>query len=500
MPFKHIVACVLLPFAAGYYVSYVFRTINALIADQLVDELGLSPADLGLLTSIYFLMMAVVQLPLGALLDRCGPRRVQSGCLLVTATGAFLFAIAESLTGLLLARALIGVGVATALMAGLKAVILWFPSERIGVANGVLVMIGALGAVSATAPAQILVDALGWRGLFLLLAALTVGAAAVIFIVVPERTTAVRRVDAAGVTTLRSIFTDARFWSLAPMSATCIGSSWAIQGLWAAPWLSDVEGFDRGTVVRHLLVMGLTLSASGIALGALADRLRPRGITTETLFGTTALLFMLAQLAIIQRWPMPSYVLWALIGTAGAATVLSYAILPGYFPREASGRANAALNLLHLSVAFGVQWLTGIVIDQWPNHAGRHPIEAYQAAFALNFVLQALAFAWFALSRTNVAALRMRRSIPKRLGPYRPPAIACRYRQAHLTWLSDVTTAQHQAAHWRAAAVGSFAVSVVLLTLVAPGFSDLRSAIGAEAIAAGSNGYSTESYLGAAGR
>jgi predicted MFS family arabinose efflux permease len=484
MPFKRIVARVLLPFAAGYFVSYVFRTINALIADQLVDELGLSPADLGLLTSIYFLMMAVVQLPLGALLDRCGPRRVQSGCLLVTAAGAFLFAIAESLTGLLLARALIGIGVATALMAGLKAVILWFPPERLGVANGVLVMIGALGAVTATAPAQILIDALGWRGLFLLLAAVTVGAAAIIFGVVPERQTTDRRVSAAGFTTLRGIFADARFWSLAPMSATCIGSSWAIQGLWAAPWLADVDGFDRATVVRHLLVMGLSLSASGIALGTLADRLRRHGIMTETLFGATVLVFMLAQLAIILRWPIPSYVSWALIGMAGAATVLSYAILPGYFAAEASGRANAALNLLHLSVAFGVQWLTGVVIDQWPDHVGHHPVKAYQTAFAVNLVLQALAFAWFTLSMAKLPALRRAQGIPMRLGPYCAPLIPCRYRQAHLAWLSDVTMAQNQAAHWRVVAIGSLAVSVVLLTMLAPQLPNLRTPIGAESNAA----------------
>ncbi len=445
MPFKRIVARVLLPFAAGYYVSYVFRTINALIADQLAGELGLSAADLGLLTSIYFLMMAVVQLPLGALLDRYGPRRVQSGCLLVTASGACWFAIAESLTSLLLARALIGIGVATALMAGLKAVILWFPPERIGVANGVLVMVGALGAVTATAPALILVDTLGWRGLFWLLAALTVGAAAIIFILVPERKATACPGGAGGLTTLRSIFADARFWSLAPMSATCIGSSWAIQGLWAAPWLADVEGFDRATVVRHLLVMGLTLSASGIALGTLADRLRRHGIMTETLFGATALVFMLAQLAIILRWPIPSYASWALIGMAGAATVLSYVILPGYFAADASGRANAALNLLHLSVAFGVQWLTGVVIDQWPDHSDRHPVEAYQAAFALNLVLQVLAFAWFTLSKANLPALRKGQSIPMRLGPYRAPPIPCRYQQAHWVWLSDVTLARNQA-------------------------------------------------------
>jgi sugar phosphate permease len=128
--------CVLLPFAAGYYLSYLFRCINALIAGDLVAELGLGAADLGLLTSVYFLVFAAVQLPCGVLLDRYGPRVVDSALLLIAAAGALLFALADGVAALLVARALIGLGVAVGLMAGLKAIVLWFPPERVALANG----------------------------------------------------------------------------------------------------------------------------------------------------------------------------------------------------------------------------------------------------------------------------------------------------------------------------------------------------------------------------
>ena len=73
----------MLPFAAGYYLSYLFRTINALIATPtLLPSWGWAPADLGLLTSVYFLVFAAAQLPFGVLLDRHGPRTIQSGLLL----------------------------------------------------------------------------------------------------------------------------------------------------------------------------------------------------------------------------------------------------------------------------------------------------------------------------------------------------------------------------------------------------------------------------------
>src|SRR5947199_347878 len=83
---------------------------------------------------------------------------------LIAAAGAALFAMSEGFATLVLARALIGLGVAAALTAGLKAIVLWFPKERIAVANGYMVMIGALGAVTATAPADLLLTRIGWRG------------------------------------------------------------------------------------------------------------------------------------------------------------------------------------------------------------------------------------------------------------------------------------------------------------------------------------------------
>ncbi|NOQ52071.1 MAG: MFS transporter, partial [Desulfuromonadaceae bacterium] len=109
-----------LPFGLGYFVSYLFRTVNAVIAPDLVADLGLTPADLGLLTSAYFLAFAAFQLPLGLLLDRFGPRRVESALLLFAAAGALLFARAESLLGLIVGRALIGLGVSACLMAAFK--------------------------------------------------------------------------------------------------------------------------------------------------------------------------------------------------------------------------------------------------------------------------------------------------------------------------------------------------------------------------------------------
>src|SRR5216684_7353762 len=131
-----LIVLVFLPFSVGYYLSYLFRTINALISAQLTSDLALGAADLGLLTSVYFLTFAAAQLPIGVLLDRYGPRRIQSVLLGIAAVGSTLFAVSDHFLMLLVGRALIGLGVASAMTAGLKALVLWFPGDRVPLLNG----------------------------------------------------------------------------------------------------------------------------------------------------------------------------------------------------------------------------------------------------------------------------------------------------------------------------------------------------------------------------
>lgn len=391
---------VFLPFAIGFYLSYLFRTISALIADPLTAEFALSSGCLGLLTSAYFLTFAAAQLPVGIALDRYGPRRVQSILLLVAAGGAALFAASGGFASLLIGRGLIGLGVAGALTAGLKATVLWFPKERLSLVNGAMIMFGALGAVTATTPSEWLLAWIGWRGIFEMLVVMTAGAAVVIYLLVPEAPLRIPTLpNDRPFTGFRTIYSDPRFWRLAPLAATTIGTAWALQSLWAASWLNDVEGLGRARLVHHLFAMAITLSFGALLLGIAADRLRRRGLDPQKFFGIIAVLFIVAQVALISRWAFPSYVLWCAVAAVGSGTVLSYAAVAEYFPRELAGRANAALNVFHIGGAFLLQGSIGIIIQQWPIRDGHYPVCAYQVAFAANVALQAAAWIWFSWPR-----------------------------------------------------------------------------------------------------
>src|SRR5947199_2235488 len=157
---------VFLPFAFAYFLSYIFRGVNAVIFPYLERDIGITAGDLGLLTSAFFLFFAGCQPVLGVMLDRYGPRRVQAVLLALAAAGSALFGLSLSLGELIAARALIGLGFAGGLMAAIKAITLWYPPERWGLITGFHMMAGGLGTMAATLPVEWSLSVMSWQGLF----------------------------------------------------------------------------------------------------------------------------------------------------------------------------------------------------------------------------------------------------------------------------------------------------------------------------------------------
>ena len=331
------------PFAAGYFLSFFFRNVNAVISKDLAREFSLSSSDLGFLTSMYLLAFAAFQLPLGVLLDRYGPRRVVAALLCIAAAGALTFALARDFAALSIGRALIGLGVSGGLMGAIKAFTLSFPLSRLATLNGLYLAVGGIGGLSATAPAEVLVGPFGWRVLFIALAALSVLAASAVFFIVPEK-----RLPGEG-QTLRAqiagfgeVFTHVPFWRIALPLVVCHAGYLALQGLWLGPWLYDVAGESR-------VAVGVK-SGLGVILAG---------------YGFTAI-----------------------------SAALAYAIFTPLFPPEMTGRVNTASNVLMFACSFVFQWGIGALLRLYPVQDGRYAPEGYSTAFLIIAALQAAALAW----------------------------------------------------------------------------------------------------------
>ena len=397
---------VFIPFALGYFLSYLVRVVNAVIAPDLVTEIGLTAAELGLLTSANFLAFAAAQLPLGILLDRFGPRRTEAALLIFAAVGAFIFATAQTTFGLIAGRALIGLGTSACLMAAFKAYLMWVPSRKIPLVNGLHMAAGGLGAVTGTVPVEWVLTMTDWRGLFIGFSGFAITLSLAIYLFVPQRigTDSISSTTKEQIDGLVQIYTSPKFWRIAPITIASQSMFLGTQGLWSGPWLSDVAGLERDIVANYLLFIAIAMVGGFLGMGIIADRLGKFGIKTITVSIVGMAIFTMIQLPIILQWTDWTLPIWIAFGFFGTAGILSYSALPQYFPPEMSGRVITGLNVFTFGGAFATQWCMGLIISLWPSAIdGSYSPASYQAAFAIMFVIQFAGLIWFLFfTRTKV--------------------------------------------------------------------------------------------------
>lgn len=405
---------VAVPFLAGYYVSYLYRMVNAVLAPALAAEFGLSAGGLGLLSSVYFFSFALFQLPLGLLLDRFGPRRVNATLLLLAAVGGAWFAAADSAASAILARALIGLGVSGCLMSSFTAFVLWFPPERRSTMNASAFAVGMLGAMTATVPLELLLRAWHWRKAFLLIVAATVAVSLVLWVWVPERRPP-RRGETLGeqLRALGRLMRDDAFLRLAVCLGLSQAAAVALQTLWIAPWLRDVAGYDRAEVARGLLALNAAMMLGYLGFGRAADALSRRGRHPLPLLmggvGVSAVALGLI-VAGVHAIAMP---LWCVFVCAGTSVVLGYSILSRRYESAMAGRANTAMNVFGFVGMFAGQWGIGLVLDRWPKTDGGYAPEGYPWALGLVWVAQLVGLAWLWKGRRSLSGEgRTEHSVP----------------------------------------------------------------------------------------
>lgn len=388
-------------FACGYFLSYLYRSVNAVLAPDLVATFGLSGDQLGLLTSVYLLAFAGFQPVLGLLLDRFGPRRIEAALLVFAAVGAATFAVAPGLDSLLAGRALVGVGMSACLMAGFKANVLWFDGPRLPLINGLLLAAGGLGAITAGVPVELALTLTDWRGVFIGLAAVTLALSLCLLAFVPERagphaTPGLRELLAG----LGHIYTSRTFWQMAPATMLSQGSYLAMQGLWAGPWLADVSGLGRLAVASHLSTIAATMAAGFLLGGVVTERLQRHGVGARTVAGGGMALFLVVQILILAFPQGPTLWLWGAYGLFGVSGIITYTTLTQRFGPALAGRANTAQTLATFSCAFAYQAGTGALLDLFPAAGpGHYTATGHRLALGIAIGLQVLGLAWYCVFR-----------------------------------------------------------------------------------------------------
>jgi MFS family permease len=392
-----------------YIVSQFLRNSVAVIAPNLASEVGLSPLEIGLLSSIYFFVFAAVQLPLGVALDRFGPKL----CMLVSAgiavAGSVVFALSPNAGGLVAGRALLGLGTACFLMAPLALYARWFAPERFSTLGGIHLGIGSLGALLATAPLAFSTATFGWRATFLGVGAFTVVIALLTWLIVSDNPPGLRtkpRRESLG----ESI---AGIWEV--VRTPSIGRIFLIQlatypsyilvvGLWGGPYLTHIYGYDlkgRGDI---LFVAALAQIVGSFFWGP-TDRLFGRH-KIPVLMACVMSFIALTLFATLGVMSGPVLIgVFALLGFSTGAVSIVLAHGRSLVPPHLLGRAMTLLNIGTMGGGFVVQFISGVVIDLFPTEAGAYPLEAYRLVFGMQaaFMLVAI-WAYFGSREGHLAA------------------------------------------------------------------------------------------------
>jgi MFS family permease len=382
-------------FAFGYFLSCLLRAITATLSPLLTSEFDLLAADLGLLAGGYFLGFACMQIPLGYLLDKFGPKKIVSSFLLIALIGTASFALAQSFSGLLISRILIGVGVSACLMAPLTGYRIWFAENQQQRANSWMLMIASLGFLSSTLPVQLLLPSFGWRWIFGGIAILILVSIFLMLVFIPKWDHQNNKdVNSENSGSLIDVWKNKFFISVIPMGLFNYGGLMAIQTLWAGPWMIRVAGYTPLESATGLFWINITMLVSFFLWGYFLPKIIKHGFSALRILKLGLPISFIVMLFIIS------------LGTKAGAFYITLFILSSIFlsvtqpavglsfPSYLAGKALTSFNLLIFLGTFIMQWIIGLVIDFIKN-SGYSEILGFKAAFSVFLLLSFISYIFF---------------------------------------------------------------------------------------------------------
>lgn len=383
--------------AFGFTVSMFFRGANGVIAPELMAELKIAPAQMGLVTGAFFLTFGLAMIPGGLALDRFGPRRSIATLSLIGVAGCVIFATASGWIGLAIGRVALALGCVCILMGSMATLSRWVKPAQLGAFAGYISAAGAVGNMLTATPMALLVEAIGWRGAYWVFASLCVMVSAVIWFGVRDQPSG--EPLASTQETAREVWQGLRevlrFRYLLPFmaaQAVIYPSAVTITSLWVGPYFADIHGLSptvRGNVL--LLMTGIGLVGS-LVIGRMDNWFNTRkGVVMTLALVSAASLLPLAVWGAAPLW-LATLCLCVMIGLAGVISVLHTHVRMS-FPDRYAGRGLSTTNAANMGGAFLLSAATGAIVDQFRSASGAAPPLAYQLVFAF-LIVALLAGLW----------------------------------------------------------------------------------------------------------
>lgn len=390
---------------AAYMISQFLRSSTGVIAPDLARELDLAPQSLGVLSGSFFIAFALSQIPVGLMLDRYGARVSTTVLMGFAIAGGFMFANADSLMWLSVARVLMGIGCSCLLMGPLMIYTRWFSRARFATLSGIHIAAGTLGAVAATAPLAWVAEWIGWRGAFTGVAILSILMTALVWLVARNAPPGeaephllhegARESLWQSVRGLGEVLRNPSVPHLLTIQFIGLGVMASVFGLWASPYLHDIHGLDGPGRGQVLLAMAIASALGLLFWGPMDIRFDSR--KKPVLIATSFSALILAALA-MPGTPslLAAAALLAAMGFCNGNTAIVIAHGRAIFPDRLVGRGISLLNMGGMAGAGILQYVCGVIVGQFAAPGEAAPLIAYQAVFgflAVCLVIAALVYA-----------------------------------------------------------------------------------------------------------
>ena len=385
-------------FACGYFLSCLLRAITATLSPVLTNEFNLLAGDLGLLAGGYFLGFASMQIPLGYLLDRHGPKKIVSAFLLIAIVGTASFALAENFTGLLVSRILIGIGVSACLMGPLTGYRIWFADEYQQRSNSWMLMIASTGFVFSTLPVQILLPVIGWRWIFGGVTFLILIVIILTLLFIPEwKNENENENDKNKQSLLSDVWKNKFFRSTIPLGLFNYGGIMAVQTLWAGPWMIRVSGYSPMQSATGLFWINITMLIAFFIWGYILPKITKLGIDTMRLMKLGLPISYLSLLVIILSGENAGAIHFIIYILSSIVLTLTQPAVALSFPTNLAGKSLTSFNLLIFLGTFLMQWGIGIVIDLC-KFLGKTEILSFQISFTVYLSICVVSYLYFIIN------------------------------------------------------------------------------------------------------
>ena len=386
-------------FACGYFISALLRAITATLSPLLTLEFNLTAGNLGLLAGGYFLGFACMQIPLGYLLDRHGPKKIVSSFLLIAIIGTSAFALAQSFSGLLISRILIGVGVSACLMGPLTGYRIWFADEYQQRANAWMLMVLSMGFVFSTLPVQILLPIIGWRWIFGLIVILILIVILLTLLFIPKwKTENNNQEKNAG--SLSDVWKNNFFRSTIPLGLFNYGGIVAVQTLWAGPWMVRVAGYTPLESATGLFWINATMLFAFFVFGYILPKITKLGIESIKLIKLGLPISYLSLLVIIILGENAGALHFTIYILTSIFLTLTQPAVALSFPTSLAGKSLTSFNLLIFVGTFIMQWGIGLIID-FCKFLGKEEVQSFKISFTVYLVICILSYLYFLMKNKN---------------------------------------------------------------------------------------------------